>query len=120
MRQENDRRMLDLCNDIRVGTVPSEDLELLKTWNIANFPNTEFADTLRVVPRNAIANQYNEKLEAFNLERSTMRVEARMPGQAIYTIYAHDTHLDPRRIDEVSIQYLCLKIKTNAGVYRPN
>ena len=60
MRQENDRRILDLCNDIRVGTVSSEDLELLITRNIANFPNTAFADTVRVVPRNAIANQYKD------------------------------------------------------------
>ena len=102
VRPENDRRILDLCNDIRVGTVTSEDLELLITRNIANFPNTAFADTVRVVPRNAIANQYNEdKLEAFKLERSTRILEARMQGQAIYTIYAVDTHLDPRRMDEV-------------------
>ena len=59
VRQENDRRILDLCNDIRVGTVSSEDLELVKTRNIDNFPITAFADTLTVVPRNAIANQYN-------------------------------------------------------------
>ena len=36
-----------------------------------------------------------EKLESFKLERSTMILEARMSGQAV------DTHLDPRRMDEV-------------------
>ena len=110
-----------MCNDIRVGTVTSEELELLKMRNIANFPNTAFADTLRVVPRNALVNQYkDEKLEAFKLERATRILEAKIQGQAIYTIYAVDMHLDPRRMDEVVDPILGQKIQTNAGVYQPN
>ena len=31
VRQENDRRMLDLCNHIRIGEVTQEDLNLMKS-----------------------------------------------------------------------------------------
>ena len=102
VRQGKDHRMLELCNNIRVGAVTTADIEVLKTRYIDNFANNAYANSLRIVPTNALANQYNaEKLEAFQVERARMLQEMRISGQPVYTISAVDTHLDPRRMDEI-------------------
>ena len=63
---------------------------------------------MRIVPRNALANQYNEeKLEAFQVERARMLQEMRISGKPVYTIYAVDTHLDPT-MDEI-VDPICAK-----------
>ena len=47
VRQENDRRMLDLCNYIRIGDVTPEDVKLLKTRHIDKLHATQLNDAIR-------------------------------------------------------------------------
>ena len=73
VRQENDRRMLDLCNHIRIGEVTPEDLNLLKIRHIDTLHATQLNDPIRIVPTNAVANQHNaDRLATFRERRITL------------------------------------------------
>ena len=102
VRQRGDPKMLELCNCIRDGCIEEHpDIRQILIDNcLDNLNPAHFHEAIRVVPRNALASNYNEmKLEELQAERQTLINQGRITGKPIYVLQAKDTHMDRQSFD---------------------
>ena len=91
VRQENDRRMLDLCNHIQIGEVTPEVLNILKSRHLDTLHATQLNDAMRIVPTNALTDHHNAaRLETFRETRRSMIRDLGPTEHPIYKVTAVD------------------------------